>query len=659
MSLLLLALSIGGLIVGPVLYGLASRRRVVLNFLDGFVLVAICGLLIVTVLPQSIHELGWSAVVAALAGVLFPLLFERSGDDHGRRAVLPILIPAVLGLMAHATLDGVMLSQAGAHAAHAHGGEHGHDGGSMAIALAVVLHRLPVGIALWAVTRRTFGTGYAVAVIAGIAVFTGVGFAVAAPLAGAGGSLPLLQAFMAGALLHVVIHRPEPGDARDHGRDHSQGHSQGHSHSLGHDPGHAPGSAHVGAHGPMSQWPWAEVAGGAVAGVVLWLLPHSHTPVDWATYGERIVSVALQGAPILLGGHLLAGLVVALLPRRPRAWLGRGSTLGQALRGVVAGAPLPLCSCGIAPVYRGLIKCGVPATAALALLLATPEIGVESILLTWVLLGAPLTLARLVAAGVLALLIGWLVGRIVKGVASGDCASLDDEPRPPPLLQRLGRAIPYGFGDVVHDTAPWLLLGLAAAAAGPWLRAIGAFSTWPMGLDVLVFALVGIAIYVCASAATPIAAMMILLGVSPGAALAFLLAGPATNVSTYRVLTELHSRRVAMFVAVSVLAAAVALGMGLNLVFPNPFGTVISPQVGAARPWYQWASLGLLTAAFALTILQLGPRRLVDTVLHLGRPDHHHDQDQPHHGHAHYCCAPEDDHDHDPEDDHDHAKHDH
>ncbi len=632
MSLLLLALSIGGLIAGPVIYGLASRRRVVLDFLDGFVLVAICGLLIVAVLPQSIHELGWQAVVAALAGVLFPLLFERSGDDHGRRAVLPILIPAVIGLIAHATLDGVMLSQAGSHA---HGGEHGHDGGSMAIALAVVLHRLPVGIALWSVTRRTFGTGYAVAVLAGIGLFTGVGFAVAPPLAGAGGSLPLLQAFMAGALLHVVIHRPEPGGDHEHGHGPENGGAHAHAHAH----------AHARAHGPMSQWPWAEVAGGAAAGVALWLLPHSHTPVDWATYGERILSVALQGAPILLLGHLLAGLVVALLPRRPRAWLGRGSTAGQALRGIAAGAPLPLCSCGIAPVYRGLIKCGVPATAALALLMATPEIGVESFLLTWVLLGAPLTVARFVAAGVLALLIGWLVGRIVKGVASGDCSSLDDEPRPP-LAQRLKQAIPYGFGDVVHDTAPWLLLGLATAAAGPWLRTVGTFSSWPVGLDVVVFALVGIAIYVCASAATPIAAMMILLGVSPGAALAFLLAGPATNVSTYRVLNELHSRRVAMIVAASVLAAAVALGFGLNQLFPNPFSTVISPQVGGAYPWYQWVSLGLLTVAFGLTIVQLGPRRLVDTVLHLGRPDHHHDQDQPHHGHAHYCCDPDDAHGH-------------
>lgn len=626
MSLLLLILSIGGLFAGPALYGLASRRRVVLDFLDGFVLVAICGLLFITVLPQSIHDLGWRAVIAALAGVLFPLLFERSGDDHGRRAMLPILIPAVIGLIAHSTLDGVMLSQAGGHG-HGHGGEHGHDGGNMALALAVVLHRLPVGIVLWSVTRRTFGKGYAIAVLAGMAVFTAVGFTVAHPLAG--DSLPMLQAFMAGALLHVVIHRPEP-----------QGH-HAHDHSS-----EASGGPVLG-FGAVSRWPWAEVAGGIVAGATLWLLPHSHTPVDWFTYGKRMLSVALQGAPILLVGYLLAGFVVALLPQRPHDWLGRGSTVGQALRGIAAGAPLPLCSCGIAPVYRGLIQSGVPATAALALLMATPEIGVESILLTWVLLGAPLTVARLVAAGVLALLIGWLVGRLIKGVAPGQQISMPEEPRPA-LSKRLRQAIPYGFGDVVHDTAPWLLLGLAAAAAAPWLRTLGTFSSWPNGLDVVVFALLGIALYVCASAATPIAAMMILLGVSPGAALAFLLAGPATNVSTYRVLTELHSRRVALMVAASVLAAAIALGFGLNQIVPDSLNTVIAPQVGAAHPWYQWVSLILLTVAFVLAILQLGPRRLVDTVLHLGRPDHHHDHEQPHHGHAHYCC-PEDEHDHDPD----------
>ncbi len=646
---LLLALSVVALLLGPAVARLASRRRSVMDFLDGFVLVAICGLLLFTVLPESISSLGWRALAAALAGVIFPLVFERSGDQgpHGHRALLPILVPAVLGLVAHATLDGAALSQAGTPL-HVH--DHGSSGGATALALAVVLHRVPVSIVLWSVTRRSFGVVAAAAVLLGLAIFTCLGFVAARPLLGS--SLPLLQAFMAGALLHVVIHRPEPtaeGPAGPVALEAPAGASSGDplrgSEGRGSEKAQRP---HV--HGRT--WPWAELAGGLAAGLALWLFPHGHSLVDWGAFGERMVGVALEGAPVLLVGYLLAGLLVAALPRRQASWLGRGASLTQALRGLAAGAPLPLCSCGIAPVYRGLVRAGVPATAALALLVATPEIGVESVLLTLMLLGAPLTVARLVAAAALALLVGWLVGRIASAAGSGH-AQLDSSgpmssEHRPLLAQRLRRAIPFGFQDVVHDTAPWLLLGLVAAAASPWLAGSNPLASLPAGLDVLGFALLGVAIYVCASAATPMAALMILMGVSPGAALAFLLAGPATNVNTFRVLAELHSRRVAMLVAVSVLAGSVGLGLALDLAFPGPLAAgMTSPAVSGGgtgvggHPIHQWVSLGLLSVAFLHSLLKAGPRQIVAVVLHLGRPAHEHHSHEPHRGHAHYCCDPE------------------
>jgi uncharacterized membrane protein YraQ (UPF0718 family) len=257
----------------------------------------------------------------------------------------------------------------------------------------------------------------------------------------------------------------------------------------------------------------------------------------------------------------------------------------------------------------------------MAFLVATPEIGVESILLSWSLLGGELTLVRLAAAMIVALGVGWIVGRFIPRRSSLLAMAMGaDAGEAPTRLGRLGRALRYGLVEVVADTAPWLMAGLFIAAAldpatmGQWAARL------PRGLDVLIFGLVGIPVYVCASAATPLAAAFILVGISPGAALAFLLSGPATNVTTFGVLSTLHGRRAAVIFGAFVLGLTIGLGLVINWLIPSvtlPLGDLDHPESAGLL---QWLSLGGVGLMFAHSLLRMGPRAFVGTVLTIGQP---------------------------------------
>jgi hypothetical protein len=580
-----LALALVLVALGPAVYAVARRRARVLTALDGFVLAAVGLLVVAHILPAAIGAGGWMAVLAAVLGLAAPLVLEHLAGHHHERAHGLVLWIAVAGLLLHAAVDGVALA----------GGAD--RGGDSTLAQAVLLHRLPVGIALWWLIRPGRGAGVAAAVLIAVGVATLTGFFLSEPLtAPLGGSqVAVFQAFVAGSLLHVLVHRWGDGDHQ-------------------------------------SRWKLAET-GGALAGLTLVLVPvlwgagvghgHGHEHAHFAglgAYGRRLVGLILEAAPALVLGYLLAGVIREALPDSSLGWMRRGRAPMQAARGMVFGIPLPVCSCGIVPLYQGLVERGVPTPAAMAFLVATPEIGVESVLLSLSLLGAELTGLRLAAAALVALLAGWVVGRTVKAAASPLAMAMPGkDSSAPSRWTRARAALRYGFVEVVEDTAPWILIGLAIAAAldpatlGPWV------SRLPPGLDVLLFGLLGIPIYVCASAATPLAAAFILVGVSPGAALAFLLSGPATNVTTFGVLSNLHGRRTSLVFGGFILVLTVALGLVINLIAGSvtvPIAQLPGPE---KAPWWAWVAVGVVGLAFARALLRMGPRAFVSTILSLGR----------------------------------------
>ena len=201
-----------------------------------------------------------------------------------------------------------------------------------------------------------------------------------------------------------------------------------------------------------------------------------------------------------------------------------------------------------------------------------------------------------------------------------------------PLTARLRTGLSQGLGEVVDSTAPWIIVGLALAALVHGLVGTRWSELVPPGFEVEIMALVGMPVYVCAAGATPLVAVLVLNGVSPGAALAFLITGPATNVTTLGVLTRLHGRRIALLFAASVVVITVILGRAVNSL-TEVAGVV--PDLEHAGHGVGWrdlclAALGVLVLA---SMVRRGPRAFAGEVLESGAAEPAED--------AHSCCESE------------------
>jgi uncharacterized membrane protein YraQ (UPF0718 family) len=178
----------------------------------------------------------------------------------------------------------------------------------------------------------------------------------------------------------------------------------------------------------------------------------------------------------------------------------------------------------VVPLYRGLIVSGAPPAAALAFLVATPEIGIDAVFLSVPLLGTRLAAARVVAAAIAAIAVGTLVGRWIRRTRGAPSGQPHATVTPAlTTLQRLRTLGVEGFREAMDHTAPLVVAGLIVAALVEPLVDPHLLARLPRGLDVPLAGLLGIPIYVCASAATPLVAVLLHKGLSAGAAIAFLL----------------------------------------------------------------------------------------------------------------------------------------
>jgi len=630
-SSLLVLLALAALLVGPGLAWVWARGKAWRSLVDGLSLALVGGICLLLLLPHAIETAGVGAIVAAGVGMLTPAWTHRLSGRWERTFAW-----AGLALLAvHAAIDGAALAW--------------FDGDTGAVmGAAVVAHRLPMGLAVYSEAQRTSGRvwgGFAAVLV--LMVATVVGFAAGRPLAEAGGPVlhGIFEAFVAGVLLHIVFDHapvfPSPGEAaaiphkHHHGRDHDHdhGHSHGHSHSHGHGHGHGHGHAapppppkpvhgHSHGHAHHSAREVAAAAGGSgwsavgvlSGAVVVGLLTRTDTHHD---HGVSVIDtlwmLTLESAPALLLGYLLAGLAVAFIPAAGAGWLHGRTSAGSALRGVLFGLPLPVCSCGVLPLYDTLVRRGAPIAAAMAFLVATPELGLDAVLLSVPLLGLPLTVARVVAAFLVAFLVAVLVGRHLP---AHECTPDATTQAPAPLGQRLQDGLSYGFKELVDHTMPWVGLGLVAAALAAPVLSSGWLVKLPAVLQVPLFAIVGIPVYVCATGATPLAAVMVQQGVSAGAALALLIAGPATNITTFGVLTVLHGRKVALRFGLAVVGLAIVAGLtvdAIGVAVPLPTETEHDHDHGAHL--YQLVAVGLLGLVVAGSLFRQGARGVVAQIL--------------------------------------------
>jgi uncharacterized protein len=583
----LLLASITALLLGPVFGRLSAERPQWLALLDGVVLVSLLGLITVELLPAAFLDGGGWALGAAIFGVVLPPTLDRwFGDVHGRVHGTMLWL-AMVGLAIHAMMDGAALVAGGAH-------EH-HDHGEL-LGLGVVLHRIPLGLTIWWAVRPHRGRRAAISIIAAITVATVVGFIGAKPLIA---SLPLrmlaiFQALVAGSLLHVVVgHHPRTMQRiiRDH---------RG----------------------------WSAI-GAAIGAAALAAVVHAHPhpgSEGVLSAGETFLTLAQESAPALLLAFAGAGLLRGVLQRASTQWLAGGGALRQAGKGMLFGLPLPICSCGVLPVYRTLVQRGAPVAAAVAFLIATPELGLDALLITVPLLGTKMAIARLVAAAIVAIAVAVAIGRLAPSRAHDP---VEPEAETHEVRgNRLVAGLRFGFGELADHIAPWIMVGLAIAALLEPLLRDDWLATLPPGLDVPVAAIVGLPGYVCASGATPLAAILMHKGLSAGGAIAFLLTGPATNVTTFAVLASLHGRRFAFAFAAGVTLLAVALGFGVNLwLGPQP-ALPLHAAAAEGASTLEAICLGAIAIVVAGSIWRQGPRGFLGQILTPGA--HEHD-----HGHSH------------------------
>ncbi len=553
------------LAAGPVLAKYTEHRRGFTQVLDGLVMAAIPGLIFLEFVPSAIGGGDWSVLLALAVGFVLPIAVERTTRHAGGRTHHWALLAGLAGLAVHAALEGAALATLSAVA-------------PVSLPLAAVLHRLPIGVAVWWLFAQEVDRRAAMAALAALMFATVFGYALGGEAAWrATGSMGirLFQAAVGGSLVHVAVHQRKTALTPLHRRREGWGAIVALALLVAVFPAGADGHA-----------------GGA------------------AGFLSRLYVLTAESAFALLLAYLCAGLLSAFLPARSVQWMKRGGAVSQAGRGMLIGLPFPICSCGVVPLYRSLIKRGAPPAAAMAFLVATPELGLDAVLLSIPLLGPQVTILRLATAAVVALLVGWWVGgRLKSAVRAPDTAAAAEER--PGMLQSLTAALRTGTGEVVDHTAPWIILGLGVAAlVTPFLES-GWLGSLPPVTDVFLFALLGFPTYVCAASATPLVAAFLATGLSPGAGIAFLITGPATNISTLGLVGSLHGRRAAIAFAATMVALAVSSGIAVNAAF----GSLPVPSLAAlteeAPSLLQQVSLVLLVGLFLRSVVRRGLRSFV------------------------------------------------
>ncbi len=292
-----------------------------------------------------------------------------------------------------------------------------------------------------------------------------------------------------------------------------------------------------------------------------------------AEFGRSVWWTLREMSPFLLFGFLVAGLLsVFVKPENVERHLG-GRGFLQVFKAAIFGVPLPLCSCGVIPVAASLRRHGASAGATTSFLISTPQTGVDSVMVTFSLLGPVFAVFRPMVAFLSGILGGVLVN--VFGYEKG--AAPDEHPACTAECcggagnhgSGLMRAVRYGFVTLPRDIHKALIVGILIAgvisAAVP-----DDFFAGILGggiLSMLVMMAVGIPVYVCATASVPIAAALVMKGISPGAALVFLMTGPATNAATISTVWKIMGKRIAGIYLAAVAASALAAGLILDAVF--------------------------------------------------------------------------------------------
>lgn len=341
-------------------------------------------------------------------------------------------------------------------------------------------------------------------------------------------------------------------------------------------------------------------------------------------YLSQLLALVAEMIPYLLLGFLFAGLLHVLVPHKFYQKYLSQNNFRSVLLASLFGIPLPLCSCGVIPTAMSLRKEGGSKAATTAFLCATPQTGVDSILATFSVFGLAFAIIRPAAALISALLIGGIVCIVENAGKKKENVAITDEPKTENASMKSGktgknaqesiwqktiRALRYGFVEMIQDIGGHMLTGLliagliSVALPESWLLSL---SDRPL-LEMLAVMLFAVPMYVCATGSIPIAAALMLKGLTPGAALVFLMAGPAINFASILVINKALGKKVTGIFVACIILCALLFGLSIDYLMPASWFDAISAAGSCSHETvsvFQWICLGLfsllLINAFAL-----------------------------------------------------------
>jgi hypothetical protein len=328
-------------------------------------------------------------------------------------------------------------------------------------------------------------------------------------------------------------------------------------------------------------------------------------------YFAELIYLLNEMAPWLILGLVFAGLLKVFFPdEKVQKYMGKPTTK-SALNASLLGIPMPLCSCGVIPTGISFFRNGASKGATNSFLISTPQTGVDSIFATYSMLGWPFAILRPIVAFVTGIVGGILTNWLVKEKATpkdtpkaafaggftmdtsstsqpktsilsstnsksesaktcdDDSCGCDDKPKP--KGNAVVRASHYAFIELLQDIAKWLIIGFLTAALISVILPDDFFSSfqgWGI-LEILIILAASVPIYICATGSIPIAAVLLMKGVSPGAALVFLMAGPATNVATMTVIGNTMGRKSLIIYLGTIIGGAILFGQLTNWLLPT------------------------------------------------------------------------------------------
>ena len=333
---------------------------------------------------------------------------------------------------------------------------------------------------------------------------------------------------------------------------------------------------------------------------------------------EQILHLINEMSPFLLLGFLLAGLMHAFIPGQIYSRYLAKPSFSSVLYAALFGIPLPLCSCGVIPTAMSLRREGASKGAVASFLIATPQTGVDSIIATYSLMGLPFAIVRPFIAFLTALFGGQMVNAVEPavaiennpsqgGVVEAGCScghghehGHKHEHHHHGLLGKLKEALSYAFLEMMEDIGKWLMIGLIVAGLITVFVPDSFFEIFKDNslASMLLVLCFSIPMYLCATGSIPIAVALMLKGLTPGAALVLLMAGPACNMASILVINKVMGRKTLITYLASIIIGAVGFGLAIDHLLPREwFIPTIAPSAECCHeetPLFYWICTGVL-----------------------------------------------------------------